>query len=74
MAENHFGEMQMMEEVTEHAGMNYHDAPDSIYVALGRKQNQPKILSQSMKMRAFQEQWRLQFYSSHFILVQLCVL
>ena len=33
MTENFFGEMQMMEEVAEHGGMNYPDTPDSIYVA-----------------------------------------
>ena len=54
MTENHFGEMQMMEEVAEHVGMNYPDTPDSIYVAQPvedflfpwGKQNQPKIQSQ----------------------------
>ena len=33
MIENHFGELQMIEEMAEHVGMNYHDALDSIYVA-----------------------------------------
>ena len=33
MAENHFGETQMTEEVAEHVGMNYTDTPDSSYVA-----------------------------------------
>ena len=33
MAENSLGEMQMMEEVAEHMGMNYPEAPDSRYVA-----------------------------------------
>ena len=31
--ENQFGEMQMMEEVAEHVGMNYPEIPDSRYVA-----------------------------------------
>ena len=31
--ENQLGEMQMMEEVSEHVGMNYPEIPDSRYVA-----------------------------------------
>ena len=31
--ENQLGEMQMMEEVAEHVGMNYPETPDSRYVA-----------------------------------------
>ena len=31
--ENQFGTMQMMEEVSEHVGINYPDVPDSRYVA-----------------------------------------
>ena len=31
--ENQLGEMQMMEEVAEHVGMNYPEIPDSRYVA-----------------------------------------
>ena len=34
MMENQVGERQMMEEVAEHAGMNYPENPDSRYVAL----------------------------------------
>ena len=33
MTENQLAEMQMMEEVSEHEGMNYLDSPDSRYVA-----------------------------------------
>ena len=33
LTENQFGEMQMMEEVAEHVGMNYPETPDSRYVA-----------------------------------------
>ena len=33
MTENQLGEMQMMEEVCEHVGMNYPEVPDSRYVA-----------------------------------------
>ena len=32
-AENQLGEMQMMEEVAEHVGLNYPETPDSRYVA-----------------------------------------
>ena len=32
-SENQFGQMQMMEEVAEHVGMNYPETPDSRYVA-----------------------------------------
>ena len=31
--ENQFGTMQMMEEVSEHVGMNYPEIPDSRFVA-----------------------------------------
>ena len=33
ITENQLGTMQMMEEVSEHVGMNYPEIPDSIYVA-----------------------------------------
>ena len=33
LTENQLGEMQMMEEVAEHVGMNYPETPDSTYVA-----------------------------------------
>ena len=33
MTDNQLGEMQMMEQVAGHVGMNYHDTPDSRYVA-----------------------------------------
>ena len=33
MIENQLGEIQMMEEVAEHVGMNYPETPDSRYVA-----------------------------------------
>ena len=33
MRENQLGEMQLLEEVTEHVGMNYPETPDSRYVA-----------------------------------------
>ena len=33
MTENQLGEMQMMEEVAEHVGMNYPETSDSRYVA-----------------------------------------
>ena len=33
MTENQLGEMQMLEEVAEHEGMNYPETPDSRYVA-----------------------------------------
>ena len=33
MKENHFEEMQMMEEVSDHVGMNYPEIPDSRFVA-----------------------------------------
>ena len=33
MTENQFGEMQKMEEVAEHVGMNYSETPNSRYVA-----------------------------------------
>ena len=33
ITENQVGTMQMMEEVSEHVGMNYHEIPDSSYVA-----------------------------------------
>ena len=33
MTENQLGEMQMMEKVAEHVGMNYPEFPDSRYVA-----------------------------------------
>ena len=29
MTENHLGEMQMIEEMAEHVGMNYPETPDS---------------------------------------------
>ena len=33
ITENQLGEIQMMEEMVEHVGMNYPDTPDSRYVA-----------------------------------------
>ena len=33
MTENQLGEMQMMDKVAEHVGMNYFETPDSRYVA-----------------------------------------
>ena len=33
MTEKQIGELQMMEEVAEHVGMNYPETPDSRYVA-----------------------------------------
>ena len=33
ITENQLGEMQMMEEVAQHVGMNYPEIPDSRYVA-----------------------------------------
>ena len=43
MTENKLGEMQMMEEVAEHVGMNYADTPDSIYETLCSIFNHQKI-------------------------------
>ena len=64
MTKNYLGEIQMTEEVAEHVGMKYPDFTDSGYAAqpvddfsfLGRKQDQPKTLSQWMKMRDSQKQ------------------
>ena len=33
MTENQLGEMQMIQEVAEHVAINYHETPDSRYVA-----------------------------------------
>ena len=54
ITENQLGTMQMMEEVSEHVGMNYPEIPDSRYVAqqsttssfLGRRKDQSKTPSQ----------------------------
>ena len=48
ITENQLGTMQMMEEVSEHVGMNYPEIPDSRYVAqpVGRRKDHSKTPSQ----------------------------
>ena len=64
MTENQLEEMQIMEEVSDHVGMNYPEIPDSKLAAQSvddflfpwEEQDQPKTPSQKMKMRVSQKQ------------------
>ena len=82
MAESQLGEVQMMEDVAEQVGMNYHNTPDSRYVAqpvedflfpweeAGSAEN-PMT---KVKMKAYRNQCHLQLDNNHYNLVLLCVL
>ena len=64
ITENQLGTMQMMEEVSDHVGLNYPEISDSRFVAQpvetssfsGRSQVQPKTPSHLMKLRVSQKQ------------------
>ena len=49
MTENQLGEMQMMEEVTDHVGMIYHKTPDSRYVAQQKDLWKTQLLSKRIR-------------------------
>ena len=52
MTENQLGEIQLMEEVSEHVGMNYPESLDSKYLAqpAGRKQTLTLTLTQTLTL------------------------